>query len=449
MQLKHSFTVPTDLEQAWQVLLDIERIAPCMPGAAIDTVDGDDFTGTVKVRLGPIGLTYKGKASFIEKDATSHRAVIDAQGKDARGNGTAKARITATLTAQGSNGTSVDVVTDLNITGKPAQFGRGVMVDVGNKLIGQFAECLARKLSGSEVGAAGVGGPSPAVVEQLATADPATVERLAQADLEGAEQLGIADPDTAEPDDTAELADTAELGVSAPDADRSAVGSGAVDIGDGSPAPDQPAGRDVGLAEPGVAESGLAELGSAEPVSPDSPVAGPGLADFGAGTPAGSEAVVAVPGPAPGQAPVEPDTAAEAAPPAQAAFQSPAQSAAAQSPSPRPAVADVEPIDLLGSAGPAVAKRLAPVAVGAVLVLALLLRRRRRAAARLTVERARAEYRAAVKRWAEAERRAAIERRNLSRTALVGSSRPAVGWRAWPAGRSGGRPGAGRTRQAD
>src|ERR1700712_4561918 len=147
MQLKHNFTVPADIDQAWEVLLDIERIAPCMPGAAIETVDGDDFTGTVKVRLGPIGLTYRGKASFAEKAVAGHRAVIDAQGKDARGNGTAKAIITATLTSQGS-GRAVSVVTDLNITGKPAQFGRGVMADVGNKLIGQFADCLAGKLSG-------------------------------------------------------------------------------------------------------------------------------------------------------------------------------------------------------------------------------------------------------------------------------------------------------------
>jgi uncharacterized protein len=145
VQLEHSFTVPVEVDEAWRVLLDIERIAPCMPGAALDTVDGDDFTGSVKVRLGPIGLTYKGKASFVEKDEVAHRAVIDAQGKDARGNGTASAKVTATLTPDGS-GTAVAVVTDLNITGKPAQFGRGVMVDVGNKLIGQFADCLAGKL---------------------------------------------------------------------------------------------------------------------------------------------------------------------------------------------------------------------------------------------------------------------------------------------------------------
>ncbi len=145
MQLENSFTVPVPIDEAWRVLLDIERIAPCMPGAALDSVDGDDFTGRVKVKLGPINLTYQGKASFIEKDEAAHRAVIDARGKDQRGNGTAAAVVTATLAEAGSS-TRVDVLTDLNITGRPAQFGRGVMTDVGNKLLGQFADKLAAQL---------------------------------------------------------------------------------------------------------------------------------------------------------------------------------------------------------------------------------------------------------------------------------------------------------------
>ena len=115
------------------------------PGAALDSVDGDDFTGRVKVKLGPINLTYQGKASFIEKDEAAHKAVIDARGKDQRGNGTAAAIVTATLAAEGAI-TRVDVLTDLNITGRPAQFGRGVMTDVGNKLLGQFADKLAAQL---------------------------------------------------------------------------------------------------------------------------------------------------------------------------------------------------------------------------------------------------------------------------------------------------------------
>jgi len=159
VELQHSFSVPVDVDRAWAVLVDIEQVAPCMPGAALDTVDGDEFTGSVKVRLGPIGITYKGKARFVEKDQVAHRAVIDAQGKDARGNGTASATVTATLHPQ-DDGTRVEVNTDLAITGKPAQFGRGVMVDVGNKLIGQFADCLAGKLAKPAGPAAD--GPAPA-----------------------------------------------------------------------------------------------------------------------------------------------------------------------------------------------------------------------------------------------------------------------------------------------
>ncbi|OMQ15812.1 carbon monoxide dehydrogenase, partial [Modestobacter sp. VKM Ac-2676] len=146
MQLENSFIVPVPIDDAWRVLLDIERIAPCMPGAVLDSVTGDDFTGRVKVKLGPINLTYQGKASFVEKDEATHRAVIDAKGKDQRGNGTAAATITANLAAEGST-TRVDVITDLNITGRPAQFGRGVMTDVGNKLLGQFADKLAAQLA--------------------------------------------------------------------------------------------------------------------------------------------------------------------------------------------------------------------------------------------------------------------------------------------------------------
>ncbi len=162
MQLDHSFTVPVGIDDAWKVLLDIERVAPCMPGAALETVDGDDFTGSVKVKLGPISLTYKGKASFIEKDEAAHRATIDAQGKDARGGGTAGAKVTATLASEGPSTTRVDVITDLNITGKPAQFGRGVMVDVGNKLIGQFADNLAAQLSTDSSGATTPAAAAPA-----------------------------------------------------------------------------------------------------------------------------------------------------------------------------------------------------------------------------------------------------------------------------------------------
>jgi len=148
MELEHDFTVPVPKAQAWAVLMDVERIAPCMPGATFDGyLDGDDggFKGRVKVKLGPITVTYNGTARFAERDEAAGRAVIEASGKEARGPGTASATITAQLTDEGDT-TKVSVVTDLNITGKPAQFGRGVMAEVGSKLIGQFADCLATQL---------------------------------------------------------------------------------------------------------------------------------------------------------------------------------------------------------------------------------------------------------------------------------------------------------------
>lgn len=171
MELENSFTVPVPVDEAWRVLLDIERIAPCMPGAVLDTVTGDDFTGRVKVKLGVITLTYQGKASFVEKDEAAHRAVIDARGRDQRGNGTAAAVVTATLAAEGDS-TRVDVLTDLNITGRPAQFGRGVMTDVGNKLLGQFADRLAAQLGAGEPAAATPAPPEVAPVAEAVRSVP-------------------------------------------------------------------------------------------------------------------------------------------------------------------------------------------------------------------------------------------------------------------------------------
>ena len=147
MQLEHQFSVPVPVDRAWEVLLDVERVAPCMPGATVDAIDGDSFTGQVKVKVGPITVSYAGKASFLEKDAARHRAVVSAKGRETRGSGTAAATVTASMTGDGDS-TRVSVVTDLAITGRPAQFGRGVMNDVGNKLLGQFAACLADRLAG-------------------------------------------------------------------------------------------------------------------------------------------------------------------------------------------------------------------------------------------------------------------------------------------------------------
>lgn len=150
MRLDHRFTVPAPIDEAWRVLLDLPRIAPCMPGASLTEFDGEQFTGTVKVKLGPVSLTYKGKGRFTEVDESAHRAVISASGKESRGSGTAAATITATLVDDGDDTTAVNVVTELTVTGRPAQFGRGMLADVGDRLLGQFSECLATKLGEAE-----------------------------------------------------------------------------------------------------------------------------------------------------------------------------------------------------------------------------------------------------------------------------------------------------------
>jgi carbon monoxide dehydrogenase subunit G len=173
MRLEQSFEVPVPVEEAWGVLLDLPRIAPCMPGATLTGVDGEAFTGDVKVKLGPILLTYHGKGRFVERDEAARRVVIEASGKDARSAGTAAATVTAELKDAGER-TLVDVVTDLKITGKPAQFGRGMIADVSGKLLGQFAECLAREL-GSPAPAATVTPLEPAAEPGTATVTPAAV----------------------------------------------------------------------------------------------------------------------------------------------------------------------------------------------------------------------------------------------------------------------------------
>jgi carbon monoxide dehydrogenase subunit G len=142
VELENSFTVPSDINTAWETLLDVEAIAPCMPGATLETVEGDSFTGNVKVKLGPVSMTYGGKARFVSKDPVAHVAVIEGTGKETRGTGTASANVTTTLIEEAPDRTRVDVVTELTITGKAAQFGRGVMQDVAGRIVDQFATNL-------------------------------------------------------------------------------------------------------------------------------------------------------------------------------------------------------------------------------------------------------------------------------------------------------------------
>ncbi|GLX52641.1 hypothetical protein Shyhy01_55910 [Streptomyces hygroscopicus subsp. hygroscopicus] len=159
MEMHHEFTVPVPVDRAWPALLDIERVAPCLPGAVVEEYDGKTVTGSVKVKVGPVTVTYRGTAVFEEQDAREHRMVLVANGRETRGQGTARATVTGTLTER-DGGTAVSVRTDLTVTGRPAQFGRGVLAEVGDRLVGQFADCLASRLAerpGAATGAAGMG----------------------------------------------------------------------------------------------------------------------------------------------------------------------------------------------------------------------------------------------------------------------------------------------------
>ncbi|MDX6421107.1 MAG: hypothetical protein QOG28_5727 [Trebonia sp.] len=177
MQLESAFKVPVPVDVAWNTLLDYPRLARCMPGATVTEVTGDDVLGQVKVKLGPVSITYQGKVTFTEKDEARHRIVASAAGREVRGSGTASAQVTAVMTDAGG-ATEVRVLTDLNITGKPAQFGRSVVAEVSERLIGQFAENLARELetgkSGTVTGASGTAASGTTPAGATAPAEQAT-----------------------------------------------------------------------------------------------------------------------------------------------------------------------------------------------------------------------------------------------------------------------------------
>lgn len=149
MQLEHSFVVAASPERTWALLTDLKTVGGCFPGATVTEADAETFAGNVKVKLGPIAVTYDGKGRFVERDDDARRAVIEGTGKGLRGLGNAGAKVTVQLTPDGE-GTKADVLTELNITGKPAQFGRGVMQSVSDKLLGQFVSCVESKLSAGE-----------------------------------------------------------------------------------------------------------------------------------------------------------------------------------------------------------------------------------------------------------------------------------------------------------
>ncbi len=202
MELTNEFHVPIGIDRAWAVLTDLELIAPCMPGAALEEIEGEEFRGGVKIKVGPITAQYKGKATFLERDVVNHKAVLRAEGRDTKGQGNANATITAHLKQSGT-GTDVTVTTDLTVTGRVAQFGRGVLADVSAKLLGQFVDCLEHKVLAkpetviAEVAAAGAtdgGADSVSSVVSAGAADASTAAPSA-----GAASVASTDAPAVEP----------------------------------------------------------------------------------------------------------------------------------------------------------------------------------------------------------------------------------------------------------
>ncbi|MFF5147574.1 SRPBCC family protein [Streptomyces sp. NPDC013157] len=177
MKLENRLTVPASVAEAWRVLLDIERVTPCVPGATLTSRDGDSFQGRIKVKLGPVSLTYHGTITFLSRNEADRTVVLEAGGREIRGNGTARARVTCRLVASGTHSTDVLVDTDLAITGKPAQFGRGTLAEVAGTLVGRFAENLAAELAVTEPDP--VARPSgPVVAEPIDLIDAAGASAL-------------------------------------------------------------------------------------------------------------------------------------------------------------------------------------------------------------------------------------------------------------------------------
>ena len=193
MELRHTFTVPAPVRQTWDTFMDLDGVAGCFPGATVTSFDGDGFEGTCKVKLGPVALVYAGSGTFVERDDTAYRAVIEAMGKDKRGNGTAGATVTIALAAEGEDRTVVDVATDLAVTGKPAQFGRGVMQDVSDKLLQQFVACLEQRfVEPAEV-------PPSELEPELAVSDPGATARSDAATADTSEATTATAPRPAHP----------------------------------------------------------------------------------------------------------------------------------------------------------------------------------------------------------------------------------------------------------
>ncbi|MGE5135018.1 MAG: SRPBCC family protein [Gemmatimonadota bacterium] len=356
MELEHSFTIPVPPDQAWETLLDVERVAPCMPGATVDSVAGDEIAGRIKVKVGPVTLTYTGKAHFRERDASARSVTLEASGRETRGAGTATATVRSVLQGEGDQ-TQVIVHTSLAVTGRPAQFGRGMLTEVGGRIIDTFAANLAAELAaGQPAGQAGASagngaGPGAAAPGPALAAGIGDLKLPARAtaSLRAAGLDTVAD--LAARDDAALLA-LPGVGPQTVAQIRSKLADLGVTAG-GALAGPAPEASDAALAA--GAAGGTAEGAPVRAATP-APVPAPGTDANGA---AGG------PGPA---APAAPAAAGQAAPAGEAAPR-------------RLRPPDEEAIDLLNVAGLPVLKRILPAAGGFVVLLILVLaglRRRRR-----------------------------------------------------------------------
>jgi uncharacterized protein len=196
MDLSSEFEVPLSIDEAWSVLTDLERVAPCLPGAQLDEIEGDEYRGRVKIKVGPITVEYKGTATFLERLPETHVAVLRAQGRETKGQGSAAATVTATLEEAGPSNTKVNVLTELDISGRVAQFGRGALADVSSKILGQFATNLEKDLaSGASTGAGEAKSAPAAAPANGSTADGAAADGVARsADAEEATSSSPAEP---------------------------------------------------------------------------------------------------------------------------------------------------------------------------------------------------------------------------------------------------------------
>jgi carbon monoxide dehydrogenase subunit G len=352
VQLEHQFTVPAPPDVVWAAVVDPARVAPCMPGATLTEVNGSEFAGSVKVKLGPVSLLYKGSGQFVEIDEQSKRVVIKASGKDSRGNGTASATVTVTLKPDGAN-THGAVVTDLAITGKPAQFGRGMIAEVGGKILDTFAGCLAGKLGVEAPATPAAEEPKPAPRRRTTRTRTAAA---AKADETPAEQAKPAAPKApAKP-----AAKPAAAGADDAKPAAAAAKSAAAGANGAKPAAAKPA---AARAEPKPAAAKAVEP-EAKPAARAAAAAKPKPVVNAEVKPAPVRPVAAVPAtnvPANNGAPVRADEPTSAPPKLRVV-----------------AEPEVEPIDLLDYAGPSVAKRVIPLVAGAVALFLLIRWLRRR-----------------------------------------------------------------------